>query len=68
MNDNAPVVHGVGDFWYEAPGCHHRRSENVGAGNARFFAVMVVDDETVKDGYESVFVLDKEVEESGKMV
>lgn len=66
MNNNEPITSKVGDFWYEAPGCHHQRSENLGDVNARFFVVLVVDDETVKDGFGSIFVLDKEVEAGEK--
>jgi len=66
MNGNDPVVHNVGDFWYEAPGCHHQRSENAGTGNSKFFAVLVVDDEAIKDGFGGIFVLDKEVEAGEK--
>lgn len=66
MNGNESVVHNVGDFWYEAPGCHHQKSENVGTGDASFFAVLVVDDEIIKDGFGNIFVLDKEVEAGEK--
>ncbi|KAF2728468.1 hypothetical protein EJ04DRAFT_504026 [Polyplosphaeria fusca] len=63
MNSNEPVSYSVGDFWYEAPGCHHQRSECVGDENAEFLAVLIVDDETIRDGnFGAVFVLDKEVE------
>merc|ERR1712222_52820 len=50
VNNNEPIVCKVGDFWFEAPGCHHQRCENVGEENAKFFAVLVVDDEVIKDG------------------
>ena len=66
MNNNEPVVSSVGDFWYGAPGCHHRRSENVGEGNAKFMVVSIVDDETIKDGFGSIFVLDKDIETGEK--
>lgn len=64
MNDEEPIICGPGDFWYEAPGCHHQRSENVGEGRSKFIAVLVVDSETIDHGKNlgAVFVLDKEVE------
>ena len=66
MNGNEPVVSNVGDFWYEAPGCHHQRSECVGDKKSKFFVTMIVDDEVIKDGFGNVFVLDKEVEAGEK--
>ncbi|KAF2442352.1 hypothetical protein P171DRAFT_523181 [Karstenula rhodostoma CBS 690.94] len=63
---NEPITSSVGEFWYEAPGCHHQRSENDGDKKANFFVTMIVDDEVIKDGYGSVFVLDKEVEAGEK--
>ncbi|KAL2871655.1 cupin domain-containing protein [Aspergillus lucknowensis] len=64
MNNQEPSISKRGEFWYEAPGCHHQRSENNTQENAEFIAVLVVDDETVKDGYHSIFVLDAEKEQS----
>jgi quercetin dioxygenase-like cupin family protein len=66
MNGNEPIVSNVGDFWYEAPGCHHQRSECVGDKKSKFFVTMIVDDEVIKDGFGNVFVLDKEVEAGEK--
>ncbi|KAF2264378.1 hypothetical protein CC78DRAFT_601630 [Lojkania enalia] len=66
MNNNNPIVYTSGEFWYEAPGCHHQRSENAGDVNAKFFAVLIVDNEVIKDGYGDIFVLDKEVENGEK--
>jgi quercetin dioxygenase-like cupin family protein len=66
MNGNDPATRSVGDFWYEAPGCHHQRSENAGEGHSKFFAVLVVDDEAIADGFGGIFVLDKEVEAGEK--
>ena len=65
MNCSEPKEYGPGDFWYEAPGCHHQRSENVSATErAKFYAILIVDDEVIKDGnYAGILVLDKEVEE-----
>jgi hypothetical protein len=64
MNGDEPIICGPGEFWYEAPGCHHQRSENVSQGEerAKFIAVLIVDDETIKDDPMAIFVLDKEVE------
>jgi quercetin dioxygenase-like cupin family protein len=64
MNGDAPIRNGPGEFFYEAPGCHHERSENAGEGHAKFIAVLIVDDETIDYGTDlgAVFVLDKEVE------
>ncbi|KAJ4288060.1 hypothetical protein N0V90_012077 [Kalmusia sp. IMI 367209] len=66
MNSNEPIVSNVGDYWYEAPGCHHQRSECIGDNKAKFFVILIVDDEVVKDGYGGIFVLDKEVEAGEK--
>jgi quercetin dioxygenase-like cupin family protein len=62
MNCEEPIVSKAGDIWYEAPGCHHVRSENAGGGSetARFFAVLIVDDEVIRDGVHNIFVLDIE--------
>lgn len=64
MNGDEPIICGPGDHWYEAPGCHHQRSENAGEGRAKFIAVLIVDDETIDHGRDpgAIFVLDKEVE------
>ncbi|KAK2754220.1 hypothetical protein FQN54_007099 [Arachnomyces sp. PD_36] len=64
MNSDEPTVSSPGEFWYEGPGCHHVRAENVSkTERAKFLAVLVVDDETIKDGFGGVFVLDAEKEE-----
>ncbi|KAK9320196.1 hypothetical protein V1517DRAFT_330055 [Lipomyces orientalis] len=63
MNCDEPIVSKKGDMWYEAPGCHHVRSENVsGSEKAKFLAVLIVDDEVIKDGFHDIFVLDAERE------
>ncbi|KAF2876079.1 hypothetical protein BDV95DRAFT_216468 [Massariosphaeria phaeospora] len=64
MNGQEPKIYGPGDFLYEAPGCHHQRSDNPGEENAIFFAVLVVDDEVINGGKDlgQLVVLDKEVE------
>ncbi|KAH8812690.1 hypothetical protein F5884DRAFT_786107 [Xylogone sp. PMI_703] len=63
MNDDEPVISKKGEFWYEAPGCHHVRGENHSkTEKAKFFAVLIVDDEVIKDSYQPIFVLDIEKE------
>ncbi|KAK2745418.1 hypothetical protein FQN57_003761 [Myotisia sp. PD_48] len=65
MNCDEPIVSTKGDIWYEAPGCHHVRSENQSlVEKAKFFAILIVDDVVVKDGYQNIFVLDAESEQS----
>ncbi|KAI9902517.1 hypothetical protein N3K66_001869 [Trichothecium roseum] len=51
MNDE-PVKHiAKGGSWYEAPGCHHRLSDNLSATEgARLLATMVVDTSVVEEG------------------
>ncbi|KAL3466915.1 hypothetical protein BJX64DRAFT_274267 [Aspergillus heterothallicus] len=65
MNCGEPEIAKKGEFWYEAPGCHHERSENNTEAYAEFFAVLVVDDEVVKDGYHNIFVIDAERDTKG---
>ena len=64
MNCDEPTVYREGESFYEAPGCHHVRSENVCEGpaeEASFYAVFIVDDEVVeKYGYEGLVVMDAE--------
>lgn len=63
MNRDEPVVSEKGEFWYEAPGCHHVGGENHSqTEKAEFFAIPIVDDETIKDGMHNIFVLDAEKE------
>lgn len=62
---SGPKVYSVGDTWYEPPGCHHVRSENVGDEEAEFLAAFVVSREKVdKEGLRSLVVIDAEVEEA----
>ncbi|KAK5120899.1 hypothetical protein LTR85_005966 [Meristemomyces frigidus] len=35
--------YGPGEMWYEAPGCHHVRSENAGNKEAAFYANFIID-------------------------
>ncbi|KAL5335516.1 hypothetical protein BJX70DRAFT_374932 [Aspergillus crustosus] len=63
MNESDPIVTSAGEIFYEAPGCHHVRSENNTGERAGFVVVLVVDDEVVADGdYRRLVVLDAEAE------
>lgn len=67
MNSDAPQISKAGECWYEAPGCHHVMGENASKDEtASFFAVIVVDDDVVKDGYEGLVVVDEAVKEAAK--
>ncbi|KAL4748739.1 hypothetical protein BDW72DRAFT_205348 [Aspergillus terricola var. indicus] len=50
MNDDDPILTSKGEVFYESPGCHHVWSENNTQKKAAFIAVLIVDDEVVKDG------------------
>src|SRR5687768_18486915 len=41
QHDGGAKVYGPGESWYEAPGCHHVRSETVGDEEAIFVANLV---------------------------
>ncbi|SPO07243.1 uncharacterized protein DNG_09937 [Cephalotrichum gorgonifer] len=41
-HDSGARIYGPGESWYEAPGCHHVRSENVGDEEALFVANLIV--------------------------
>ncbi|KAL8743431.1 MAG: hypothetical protein Q9190_004216 [Brigantiaea leucoxantha] len=62
MNTEKPKVYHEGETWYEAPGCHHVRSENVCEDpneSASFYAMLIVDDKVIEEnGYEGLVVLD----------
>ena len=67
-----PTIFGPGESWYEAPGCHHVRSENVGEPDeeAQFVANLVIDTSTFEaaaDPVSAVVVIDAETEERSKM-
>lgn len=36
-------IYGPGESWYEAPGCHHVRSENAGSEDCEFVANLILD-------------------------
>lgn len=59
MNGNTPKVYHVGESFRELPGCHHTVSDNASATeDTTFIAVVVVDTEVVKKGYQALTVLD----------
>lgn len=68
MNNDEPFVSREGEVFYEAPGCHHIRSENAcesSTEEASFVAVMIVDDEVIeKYGYEGLVVIDADQQET----
>lgn len=67
MNSDEPKIAKAGECWYEAPGCHHVMGENASkTETASFFAVIIVDDEVVQDGYEGLVVVDEAVKEAAK--
>ena len=63
MNDEPARVVPAGGSWYEAPGCHHRVSDNRSAENpARLLAVFVVDTVVLEDsgGLDALVQIDEE--------
>ncbi|KAF4976524.1 hypothetical protein FZEAL_6816 [Fusarium zealandicum] len=75
-HDSGAKIYGPGESWYEAPGCHHVRSETVGDEEALFIANMVVSTEvfegldvqarSARDDFEKicrVVIIDQEVKE-----
>ncbi|KAF7560035.1 hypothetical protein G7046_g4107 [Stylonectria norvegica] len=74
-HEGVAKVYGPGETWFEAPGCHHVRSETVGDEEALFIANMVVTDKVFEGlddkavGIEAdyakigrLFIMDKDVE------
>ncbi|KEF51763.1 uncharacterized protein A1O9_12100 [Exophiala aquamarina CBS 119918] len=65
-----PKVYGPGESWYEMPGCHHVRSENVGEEEAQFVANLVIDSsrlEAAENPVAGIFIIDAEEEEKLKL-
>lgn len=62
MNEDSMKVIQEGGSWYEAPGCHHRISNNASATeSAVLLASMVVDTEVYeKGGMAALVVIDEE--------
>ncbi|KAL6820122.1 hypothetical protein J3E69DRAFT_374174 [Trichoderma sp. SZMC 28015] len=51
MNDGPTEVFQEGESWFEAPGCHHKVSDNHSqTDSATLFATLVVDTEVVEKG------------------
>lgn len=51
MNDGPTEVFQKGESWFEAPGCHHKVSDNHSlTDSATLFATLVVDTEVVEKG------------------
>ncbi|RYO89707.1 hypothetical protein DL766_001436 [Monosporascus sp. MC13-8B] len=51
MNDEPTQVITTGGSWYEAPGCHHKISDNYSATEpAKLLATFVVDTKVVEEG------------------
>jgi hypothetical protein len=76
-HDGGAKIYGPGESWYEAPGCHHVRSETVGDEEALFIANLLVSNDTFEGidrnstGPEAdfarfmrIFIIDKDVEEA----
>lgn len=65
MNDGPTQVLGKGESFFEAPGCHHRVSDNYSATEpAKILASFVIDEEVVeKGGYDALTVIDEEFQD-----
>lgn len=62
MNHDPPFIVRPGETWFEGPGCHHVRGENASDSvSASFYAVFVVDDKIIKDGYGNLLIVDASV-------
>ncbi|KAI9923888.1 hypothetical protein MW887_008193 [Aspergillus wentii] len=62
MNNDPMKVIPAGGTWYEAPGCHHRISDNASETEpAVLLASMVLDTEAYeRDGMDALFQVDEE--------
>ncbi|KAJ5798555.1 uncharacterized protein N7503_007851 [Penicillium pulvis] len=62
MNDDPMKTINTGGTWYEAPGCHHRISDNASkTESAVLFASMVLDTDVLeRDGMNALMQIDKE--------
>lgn len=71
-DEKEPTVYRKGEAWYEGPGYHHVRSENVGIKGkdeeeASVYAVVTVDDEVLqKEGIDGLMTLDADKKETKK--
>lgn len=61
MNNDPVKVIETGGSWYEAPGCHHRISDNASkTQSATLFASMVLDTEVFeRDGMDALIQVDE---------
>lgn len=68
MNDGEAAVYKKGETWYEAPGCHHRISDNYSNMNgATLHATFVIKTEILeKKGPEVLVQIDPEYLEEAK--
>lgn len=75
-HDSGAKIYGPGESWYEAPGCHHVRSENAGEVECQFVANLILDsgvfegldleDRSLEADFEKIkrfVVIDAQVEE-----
>ncbi|KAB8223275.1 hypothetical protein BDV33DRAFT_228725 [Aspergillus novoparasiticus] len=62
MNNDPMKVIETGGSWYEAPGCHHRISDNASkTESAVLIATMVLDTEALeRDGMDALIQIDEE--------
>lgn len=62
MNDGEAKVYNKGDTWYEAPGCHHRISDNNSkTEGAAILATFIVQTEILqREGLGVLVQVDKE--------
>ena len=62
MNDEPTKVIEQGGTWYEAPGCHHKTSDNHSTTEpAKLLATMVVDTKVMEEGdLGALVILDEE--------
>ncbi|PTB34726.1 hypothetical protein M441DRAFT_206060 [Trichoderma asperellum CBS 433.97] len=67
MNDDSTRMVEQGGSWFEAPGCHHKVSENYSAAeSAKLLATLIVDTEIVeKGGVAALVVYDDEYKDIG---
>ncbi|CAI7600672.1 unnamed protein product [Penicillium palitans] len=62
MNNDPVKVYTTGGTWYEAPGCHHRISDNASKTEpAVLLATVIVDTDVFeRDGMDAIIQIDKE--------
>ena len=65
MNDLPTKVIKAGDSWYEAPGCHHKVSDNASqTEGAVLVATFVIDSDVLeRDGMGALIQIDEEFRE-----